>query len=270
MSVQGPSTAKGSPPAKPKAGGGWRDTLTFWRQAHRLAWSGGFKRYMLIAPGVAVLWILGGALLGALCFPFVSDWLRGLLPSWLSWLDSSWTGGAGAFMVFIVWMLLLLLTSQFAALVIVSPVFTWISEKTDRVNGSSPAHNRDSLREQCLDTLRSAVFSALLGVVSFAVWFSVLLVSWIPLVGFLVGAVAFLINAYLMGIALRDPGMERRGKGIPATLAQSLRNTGACLRLGIIYQMLVLVPLVGWVLAPIYGTIAGTLMVASEHRDPAS
>lgn len=99
------------------------------------------------------------------------------------------------------------------------------------------------------------------------------LVSLLPLIGGLVATVVMpVMQALLAGLGFCDPALERRGYSVGESLSFAWRNRGRVFGQGLGFTVLLLVPVVGWFLAPAFGVVAGTLGVVDllgEREDPA-
>ncbi len=95
-----------------------------------------------------------------------------------------------------------------------------------------------------------------------------LLGNFIPLVGpFLAGIGLFFNQSRFLGYGLMDFPLEHRGMSVRESVAFVRQRTGTCTGLGAGYIILMLVPLIGWMFAPTFGTVAGTLLAAKELGD---
>lgn len=92
----------------------------------------------------------------------------------------------------------------------------------------------------------------------------------VPVVGGLVAVVWMaLTQCYLAGLGFCDPPMERRGSTMRETFAHAWLHRGRTIGHGAGFSLLLLVPVVGWFLAPSFGIVAGTLgVIDTENRTP--
>ncbi|MEZ4687969.1 MAG: EI24 domain-containing protein [Bacteroidia bacterium] len=73
--------------------------------------------------------------------------------------------------------------------------------------------------------------------------------------------IIFLIQAYYAGFGDMDPTLERRRYSVRQRVAFVSSHKGLAIGNGAVFVLLMLVPVVGWFLAPALGTAAATLDV---------
>jgi CysZ protein len=98
---------------------------------------------------------------------------------------------------------------------------------------------------------------------------SLLVVSFIPVVGWVVPVFALLIECYYYGFSMLDYSLERQ----QLTASESIHFIGARKGLaignGLVFYGMHLVPVVGWLFAPSYAVIAATLSVYHQKKEQA-
>jgi CysZ protein len=83
----------------------------------------------------------------------------------------------------------------------------------------------------------------------------------IPVVGSLVSSAAvLLVQNYFLGNGLLDFPLEYRGRSVKESIMFSRRHRGEATGLGLGYFLTMLVPVLGWMFAPMLGTVAGTVL----------
>ncbi len=87
-----------------------------------------------------------------------------------------------------------------------------------------------------------------------------LLLGFIPVVGAIAALViGTLIQGFLTAWGFFDPVYERAGLSMGQGLRRSLRYSPTLLSNGVPFVLLFQIPILGWTLAPSYGTVAGVL-----------
>jgi CysZ protein len=82
----------------------------------------------------------------------------------------------------------------------------------------------------------------------------------IPVVGTLAALVlGLMIQSFLAAWGFFDPVYERAGLGVWQSFTHSVRLTPRLISSGLPFVLLFQIPLVGWTLAPSYGTVAGAI-----------
>lgn len=85
-----------------------------------------------------------------------------------------------------------------------------------------------------------------------------LLCAMLPFVGaFLAIGLGLLLQSFLAAWGFFDPVYERAGFGVGQSLRRSLQQAPLLVSSGLPFVLMFQVPVLGWTLAPIYGTVAG-------------
>ena len=150
---------------------------------------------------------------------------------------------------------------KFLFLIIGSPVFAYLSEKT-----SSIIEGKDypfSFSQLLKDTwrgirvsLRNAVWQSLYLVL-------ILILSLVPVVGWIAPLIALFIECYYYGFSMVDYSLERNKLSPAASIDFIGRHKGLAIGNGLMFYLMHGVILIGWILAPAYAVVAATL---SLHR----
>ena len=213
-------------------------------------------RYLL-APALLSL-LMSTAIVAALVVGFDNfhDWIDAKIALQTKWLDAvlSWSASIlavialGAVFVFL---------HKHLVLVLLAPFLGRLAEMTVRGIEGEKFRQRvgavDSIVRSAKVNTRSIALVLLAGVVFFVVGLMV------PIVGSLLSSVALILiqNCYL-GNGLLDFPLEYRGRSTTESVAFCKAHRGEATGLGLGYFLTMLVPVVGWMLAPTLGTVAGT------------
>jgi CysZ protein len=80
--------------------------------------------------------------------------------------------------------------------------------------------------------------------------------NFVPLVG-QVGCV--IISAYYYGFGYMDYVLERKRMSVKEAVSFTKKHKGTAIGIGIVMNFMMLIPFVGWIVAPTYATVAATL-----------
>jgi len=216
----------------------------------------GLWRYFLVPALLSLvlsLTIVAGLVIG---FDNFHDWIDAKIALQTKWLDAviSWSASIlavialGAVFVF---------SHKHLVLVLLAPFLGRLAEMTVRGIEGEKFRQRlgfvDSIVRSAKVNTRSIALELLAGGVFFVVGLMV------PIVGTLVSSVALLLiqNCFL-GNGLLDFPLEYRGRSTAQSIAFCKQHRGVATGLGLGYFLTMLVPVVGWMLAPTLGTVAGT------------
>lgn len=146
---------------------------------------------------------------------------------------------------------------KYLFLIIGSPVFAYLSEKTESIlEGKDFPFDLKQLVQDALRGIRLALRNTLWQTVYVV---SLLLLSLIPLVGWITPVIALFVECYYYGSSMLDYSLERH----KLTYAQSInyigRHKGLAIGNGLMFYLMHGFIIIGWVLAPAYAVVAATL-----------
>jgi CysZ protein len=150
---------------------------------------------------------------------------------------------------------------KYLFLIIGSPVFAYLSEKTTSIiEGRDFPFNfsqlmKDAWRGSKL-ALRNTVWQTVYIVL-------LLFLSFIPLFGWITPLIALFIECYYYGFSMMDYSCERNKLSAGASIQFISRHKGLAIGNGLIFYLMHGLIIVGWILAPAYAVVAATL---SLHR----
>lgn len=204
---------------------------------------------------------------------FLAAWLGDLIAGWISdWLgldanDGSngflgikWGGILSLFLSFAIKLFLFFLQfyfTKYITLIILSPVLALISELTEeKISGKKFPFNfnqfvKDILRGLVI-TFRNMFFEIIITLL-------ILLISLIPLVGFVSPFILIVVSAYYTGASLMDYNCERNKMNINESIRFMRQNKGSVIGIGLFYSLLVVIPWLGFIFIPVFSATGGTI-----------
>ena len=146
---------------------------------------------------------------------------------------------------------------KYLFLIIGSPIFAYLSEKTESIlEGRDFPFSFKQLLKDILRGIRLALRNALWQTVY---TISILILSFIPLVGWITPLIALFVECYYYGFSMLDYSCERRKMSPAQSVAFIGTHKGLAIGNGLVFYLMHSVPLLGWVLAPSYAVVAATL-----------
>jgi CysZ protein len=142
-------------------------------------------------------------------------------------------------------------------LILGSPVFAYLSERTDSIienknfEFDSKQFARDVFRGIKI-ALRNCLWQSVYMI-------SIVLLSLIPVAGWLTPLLALLVEFYYYGFSMLDYSLERKRINATESIYFIGNHRGLAIGNGLIFYLMQMLPVVGWVLAPAYAVIAATL-----------
>ncbi len=223
--------------------------------------------YVLI-PGLISVAIAGLLFASAVLFSDnIADWMASFYPE--NWIGAGAIKGFARLFSFSAIVGLSLFLFKYIVLIVSAPFMGPLSEKVESIKTGRPAP-KFSLKTAAIDlsrSLRINLRNLLRELMYTLLLLPLQLFNFIPGLGVLLYAVAtFLLQAYYAGFGNMDPTLERRPMRVRERVRFVRANRGLAMGNGSVFLLLVMIPFLGWFLAPAYGTISATL-VALERLE---
>ena len=148
---------------------------------------------------------------------------------------------------------------KFLFLIVGSPVFAYLSEKT-----SSIIEGNDltfSFAQLLKDSGRGIQVALRNSVWQTVYVFCILLLSLIPVFGWITPLIGLFVECYYYGFSMIDYSLERNKLSAAASIDYIGHHKGLAIGNGLMFYLMHILPFIGWVLAPAYAVIAATLSV---------
>jgi CysZ protein len=213
----------------------------------------GFIYAILFCMGIYLFWISSSSAIEFMLVKTgVKEWMEKMQSSWLSFLLIF-----GQLILHLVLMLFYFSLFKYLFLIIGSPLFAYLSEKTESImEGKDFPFNLKQMLKDILRGIRLALRNMLWQTVYTV---SILILSFIPLLGWVTPLIALLVECYYLGFSMLDYSCERNKLSTSQSIAFIGRHKGLAIGNGIVFYLMHLVPLLGWILAPSYAVIAATI-----------
>lgn len=154
---------------------------------------------------------------------------------------------------------------KYLFLIVGSPVFAYLSEKTESIlEGRDFPFSFPQLLKDIWRGTRMALRNALWQTVY---TLSLLLLTIIPVVGWITPVIALSLECYYYGFSMLDYSCERARLSPAQSIDFIGRHRGLAVGNGMMFFLMHAVPFVGWVLAPAYAVVAATLSVYRVKKD---
>jgi CysZ protein len=221
-------------------------------KAHRL-WK------WIIIPGIiyTILFFVCMYYFGKTANLFI-DWLSTItgLKTWLTRMHDGFFGFLFAMSGLFFWlnqMLLFFSLFKYVCLIIGSPVFAYLSEKTESIiQGKEMTVDYQQIKKDALRGCAIAVRNALWQTVYM---FSILLLTLVPLIGWASPLFAILVECYYYGFSMLDYSSERKKLTPAESISFIGSHRGLAIGNGLVFYLMHAVIII----APAYAIIAATL-----------
>ena len=187
-----------------------------------------------------------------------NEWLT-LKTGLKTWLDKMHSGLLGflftlsALALLIIQLMLYFSLFKYVWLIVGSPVFAYLSEKTDAIlNNQEYPFSFAQLLKDMLRGIKIAIRNALWQTVYIV---AILLLSLIPVIGMGAPLIALMVEGYYYGFSMLDYNCERRKMNAAESIYYIGNHKGLAIGNGLVFYFIHFVP----IFAPAYAVIAATL-----------
>jgi CysZ protein len=208
---------------------------------------------ILFCTGIILFWNSSDfAIQSLLDVTGLGKWVNTSAEGWLKFLFIF-----GSVILKLILMLLYFSLFKYLFLIVGSPLFAYLSEKTEAIiEGKDFPFSFKQLLHDIARGVKIALRNALWQTVYTV---SILILSFIPVVGWFTPFFALLIECYYFGFSMLDYSCERHKLSTSQSIAFIGRHKGLAIGNGIIFYLMHMIIFVGWILAPSYAVIAATL-----------
>jgi CysZ protein len=182
----------------------------------------------------------------------ISEWMDKMQSSFLSFLLIF-----GQFILNLILLLFYFSLFKYLFLIIGSPLFAYLSEKTEAIiEGKDYPFSFKQLMKDIVRGIRLALRNMLWQTVYTV---SILILSFIPLVGWVTPLLALLVECYYLGFSMLDYSCERNKLSTSQSITFIGRHKGLAIGNGMVFYIMHFIPVLGWLFAPSYAVIAATI-----------
>jgi CysZ protein len=153
---------------------------------------------------------------------------------------------------------------KYVFLIVGSPLFAYLSEKTEAI--LEEKEYPFSFSQFLKDIARGIKIALRNGLWQTVYSLSILILSFIPIVGLATTVMAFAIECYYLGFSMLDYSCERNKLSTSQSIDFIGKHKGLAIGNGIVFYMMHLVIIIGWILAPTYAVIAATLSLYKTRQ----
>jgi CysZ protein len=186
--------------------------------------------------------------------------------------QTDWTGVVAFLLGWTIRLLIFLVyfaIYKYLILVLLSPFLSLLSEAVDTLE--TGREFRFSWSQLARDVWRAVLINLQNFIVEMLLTFLLSLLAFVPFVGLLSPFVILLVQSYFFGFALMDYSPERYRFPSRVTRSWMRKNMWTVSGVGLAFYGCFLIPFVGWVIAPVWATVAGTLaFLKVEKEKPAN
>ncbi len=190
------------------------------------------------------------------------------LRGWLDRVNSGWLSFLVSFAELVLTLLMLLFyfsLFKYVWLIIGSPVFAYLSEKTEALlQGNEYPFSLSQLTKDIVRGIQLALRNALWQTVYMI---AIILLSLIPVVGWAAPVLSMFVECYYYGFSMLDYSCERHKMPPAASMQFIAERKGLAIGNGIVFYTMHWLPVIGWVLAPAYAVVAATISLYHQKEE---
>lgn len=231
-------------------------------EAHRFIQKHKLWKWIII-PGIiyAVLFCIGMYFFGKSATDVI-DYLTNAtgLGSWIQKFQNSLIGFLFTFAGVILWILLILFyfsLFKYFILILGSPVFAYLSEKTEAILEGKSVTIRSSMLAK--DAWRGIKLVSRNMLWQTFLFLALLLMTLVPVAGWITPLIAIFLECYFYGFSMLDYSCARHKIKPAQSIVFINHHRGLSIGNGLVFYMMHILIGVGWVLAPAYAVIAANL-----------
>jgi len=216
---------------------------------------------LLFVVGIYLFWISSSSAIELMLVKTgIKDWMQKMQNSWLSFLVIF-----GQIILHLILLFFYLSLFKYLFLIIGSPLFAYLSEKTESIiEGREIPFNLKQFIKDMVRGIRLAFRNMLWQTVY---TLSILILSFIPLLGWITPLIALAIECYYLGFSMLDYSCERNKLSASQSISFISRHKGLAIGNGMVFILMHLIPFVGWILSPSYAVIAATISLYNTKAD---
>jgi CysZ protein len=216
---------------------------------------------LLFCAGIYFFWTSSTA---AIEWMFIKTGVRNWMDKW----NESWMRFLfifGRIMLHLVFLMFYFSLFKYLFLILGSPLFAYLSEKTEAIiEGKDFPFSFTQLMKDIARGIRIA-FRNMLWQTLYMV--CIFIVAFIPLVGWVTPLISLVVECYYLGFSMLDYSCERHKLSTTQSIGFIGKHKGLAIGNGLVFYLMHLLPVVGWILAPSYAVIAATISLYGEEGD---
>lgn len=153
---------------------------------------------------------------------------------------------------------------KYLFLIIGSPLFAYLSEKTESIiEGKDFPFSWGQFLKDIARGIRLALRNTLWQSVY---TISLLILALFPVVGWITPLIVLFVECYYYGFSMLDYSCERHKLSPSESISFIGRHKGLAIGNGMVFYLMHLLPIVGWILAPAYAVVAATISLYHQEK----
>lgn len=144
-------------------------------------------------------------------------------------------------------------------LIIYSPVLAYLIEIVDKKHLGVDEPFR--MQQFIKDTVRGIVLAVRGLLVESLAVIVLFIMAFIPIINWIQPILLWIVIAYFLGVSMMDYTLERKGLNVRESINYSKKHKSLSIGIGSVFQLVFLIPFIGWMIAPTYSAVAAYFAV---------
>lgn len=150
-------------------------------------------------------------------------------------------------------------------LLLYSPVLAYLIEVVDKKHRGIDTPFK--LEQFLKDTVRGIVLATRGILLEGLVVIALLIMAFVPIINIIQPILMWLVSSYFLGVSMLDYALERKGLNVKESIIYSKKNKSLASSIGSVFQLVFLVPAIGWMVAPTYSAVAAYFAVEELDKE---
>jgi len=199
----------------------------------------------------------------------ITEWVDGVFGfdcgGVLGWFCSIFSFLTGFLEYFIRWMLYTALIGFYLfiyksiILLLYSPVLAYLIEVVEKKHKGIDTPFK--LEQFLKDTVRGIVLATRGILLEGLIIIALLIMAFVPIINIIQPILMWLVSSYFLGVSMLDYALERKGLNVKESIIYSKKNKSLASSIGSVFQVVFLIPAIGWMVAPTYSAVAAYFAV---------
>ena len=219
-------------------------------KAWTLIFKRGFAKYLLfpLLLNIVIFWIGTDYVLE------LADTARDALINWMNIHEGDFWGakflnsavsGLVTFLIYVLFLIIFVYTGGYIIIIILSPVFSVISEKTEYKLTYGKSNYPFELKQFLKDILRGITLAIRNIIYETFIMIAVFIISFIPVIGWFGTIFMFFISAYFFGFSYMDYTSERKKRTVKESVKFIRKYKWVAITNGSVFSIALVIPYCG-------------------------
>jgi CysZ protein len=200
----------------------------------------------------------------------ITEWIDGVFSfdcddGVLGWFCSIFSFLTSFLEYFIRWMLYAALIGVYLfiyksiILLLYSPVLAYLIEVVEKKHKGIDTPFK--LEQFLKDTVRGIVLATRGILLEGLIIIALFILAFVPIINIIQPILMWLVSSYFLGVSMLDYALERKGLNVKESIIYSKQNKSLASSIGSVFQLVFLIPAIGWMVAPTYSAVAAYFAV---------